>query len=378
MTAPPEPQLLSRLAPLAEVLSRIDALAGPVAPRDVELAAAAGRVLAADVGVEAPVPTAPIALRDGWAVRSEAVADAGAYAPQPLDPAPHRVETGEPLPRGMDAVLAPDAVALRGGRAEALAPVAPGEGMLAAGAHAGPGHVLRHAGERIRAIDVSVLRAAGVPRVKVREPRLRIVTANAQIDAVDDTVALFVGRDIDAAGGIAAVTRAALDGDDALERALAAEHADAVVAIGGTGAGRHDASIRTLARVGRVDIHGIGLVPGESAAIGAAGSRPVLMLPGRLDAALAVWLVLGRRLLRRLTARADADEGTPVRLARKITSTVGLAEVVLVRRGEDGVEPIASGFFTLQAMAAAEGWVLVPPDREGYPPGTTVEMRALP
>jgi len=70
MTAPPEPQLLSRLAPLAEVVSRIDALAGPVAPRDVELAAAAGRVLAADVGVEAPVPAAPIALRDGWAVRS--------------------------------------------------------------------------------------------------------------------------------------------------------------------------------------------------------------------------------------------------------------------------------------------------------------------
>ena len=37
------------------------------------------------------------------------------------------------------------------------------------------------------------------------------------------------------------------------------------------------------------------------------GTRPVLLLPGRLDAALAVWLVLGRRMLARLsggTARA--------------------------------------------------------------------------
>ena len=49
------------------------------------------------------------------------------------------------------------------------------------------------------------------------------------------------------------------------------------------------------------------LTPGETAAFGFAGSRPVLLLPGRLDAALAVWLTLGRRLLARL-AGGDASE----------------------------------------------------------------------
>jgi molybdopterin biosynthesis enzyme len=269
-------------------------------------------------------------------------------------------------------------VAWRGGIAEALAPAVPGEGMLAAGGHAQAGQVLRPAGACIRAVDLSVLRAAGVPRVSVREPRLRVVTANHLIDAVDDTVALTVCRDIAAAGGLCDVTRAALDGDDALERALAAEQADAIVAIGGTGSGRHDASVRTLARIGRLEVHGIGLVPGESAALGAVGTRPVLLLPGRLDAALAVWFVLGRRLMQRLTARSDAQPTTPVRLARKITSTVGLADVVLVRCGADGAEPIASAVFTLQALAAADGFVLVPADREGYPAGATVDMRALP
>jgi molybdopterin biosynthesis enzyme len=51
--------------------------ATPVKPRAVELSAAAGRVLAADVVVEGPLPPTAIALRDGWAVQADQVADVG-------------------------------------------------------------------------------------------------------------------------------------------------------------------------------------------------------------------------------------------------------------------------------------------------------------
>jgi molybdopterin molybdotransferase len=380
MMAPSEPQQLpSRLAPLREVLARIDALARPVAPREVDLMAAAGRVLAADVVVAEPLPVTAVALRDGWAVRSDRVADAGPYAPQPLEPPPAFVDVGAPLPSDADAVLPPDAVTLRGGIAEATATAVPGEGVLAAGADAEPGRPLRRAGAHLRAIDLAVLRAVGVARVAVREPRLRVVTANPHIDAVDDTVAPLIARAIDADGGVAEIVRVAPDGASALARALQeSQQADAVVVIGGTGAGRHDASVRTLARLGQVAMHGVGLVPGETAALGSVGARPVLIVPGRLDAALAAWLVLGRHLLMRLTARSDPEPGTPARLARKLVSTVGLAEVVLVRRCDGGIEPIASGPFPLQALAQADGWVLVTPDSEGFAPGSTVDMHALP
>jgi molybdopterin molybdotransferase len=127
-----------------------------------------------------------------------------------------------------------------------------------------------------------------------------------------------------------------------------------------------------------VHVHGVGLAPGETAALGSLGNRPVLIIPGRLDGALAAWLVLGRHLLMRLAGRNAPDAGTPVRLARKIASTVGIAEVVLVRRCENGVEPIASGYFPLHALAEADGFVLVAPEREGFPPGATVAMHALP
>src|SRR5262249_31554451 len=153
------------------------------------------------------------------------------------------------------------------------------------------GQILRRAGERLRATDAALLRATGVPRVSVRAPRLVIVTANVFIDAVDDTVAPLLARDIACRGGNAEVVRGALDGASTLDRALEQiSDADAVVIVGGSGAGRHDASVRTVARLGTVHIHGVGLMPGETAALGSLGPRPVLILPGRLDAALAAWL----------------------------------------------------------------------------------------
>ena len=42
-----------------------------------------------------------------------------------------------------------------------------------------------------------------------------------------------------------------------------------------------------------------------------------------------------------------------------------------------GAEPIASGYWPLQAIARANGWILVPGDSEGYPAGAEVVVRAL-
>ena len=376
MSLPPEHQRLARLAPLTEIHAHLWTLA-PVAARSIDVVAAAGRVLAADVAVPAPVPVTSVALRDGWAVQSATVADAGPYTPLALVPAPAWVETGAPVPHPADAVLAPDAMTVSGDMAEALAPAGPGADVLGPGEDASSGHVLRHAGERLRNIDIAALRAAGIPRIKVHEPRVRIFSANRLIDAVDDTVAPLLAHAVDAAGGAPTVERATGEGHS-LKDALLGDDADAVIAIGGTGAGRHDGSVRTLAHIGRVDIHGMGVRPGETAAMGSVGPRPVLLLPGRLDAALAIWLVVGQQLLKRLTGLSATEPSAKTVLARKIISTIGLAEVVLVGHCDGGVEPLASGYFPLQSLTRATGWVLVPPESEGFAAGATVDLRPLP
>jgi molybdopterin biosynthesis enzyme len=365
------PQIIARLTPLAEALAAADSIK-PVTPRAIETGAARGRVLAADAKVPAQRPARALALLDGWALTAEAAQDAGAYAPAPLAKMPPRIGVGEAMPDGADAVAPLDAVAVGDGRAEAVAPVAAGDGVLPAGADAAPEKPLRRAGERIRNADVAVLTAAGISRVNVREPKLLIVNARGKRDEIVDAAAAFIARDADANGGLV------VGGENSLEAALRDEKVDAVIAIGGTGSGADDASVQMLARAGRVKFHGIGLTPGETAAFGFIGARPVLLLPGRLDAVLAVWLVIGRRILARLSACEEEETAVSLPLARKVTSTVGLAEFVPVHRHNGAAEPLATKYLPLSVLARANGWFLVPPDSEGYPAGAQVPVRRWP
>ena len=128
--------------------------------------------------------------------------------------------------------------------------------MLATGADAAPGHALRRAGEILRAADVAALQAVGFSRVRVREPRARIVAMPGC-----DAVALAISRRVAALGANVIFVRA-------LERALADEQTDIVITVGGTGTGRDDTSVATLRRMGEVAIHGFGIAPGEGAALG--------------------------------------------------------------------------------------------------------------
>jgi molybdopterin molybdotransferase len=366
-------QTITRLTPLAEVLATVDSDVQPVTPRTIDVIAAAGRALAADA-VAPACPSAALALRDGWALAADDTLGAGGYAPVLLMRSPQRVEAGQPMPAGTDCVAPFDAVKVTGTRAEALVTVNPGNGVLPAGGDSDPGIPLRHAGERLRITDIAALACAGLARVTVREPRIRVVPLRGS--GIIAAIARLVASDIERRGGAAQLDDAGRD----LDVALAAASADATVAIGGTGSGRNDASAQALARAGRLAVHGMALTPGETAAFGFVGARPVLLLPGRLDAALAIWLVVGRRMLERLAAAtANLHEPTEsLTLARKVVSTVGLAEVVPVRRKDDTAEPLATKYLPLSALARSEGWILVPADSEGYAAGAQVRVRPWP
>jgi len=377
ISVPEALQRVTRLAPLTDVLARIDALVAPVPSHEVDVAMAAGRVLAAEVVAQAPWPRHAVALRDGFAVRSELLTDAGPYAPVALVPPPDWVEIGDPIPGSADAVLEGAAVTIGGGFAEAVHSVGPGDGILVAGGDVGAGNVLCRAGERLRGTDIAVLRGAGVGRVRVRVPRLRIVAATPGLSPADEFVAAWVARAVEVLGGVAEIVRTGEE-DGALERAIGDCDHDAVITIGGTGTGRRDHAVRTAARVGRLEFHGVGLSPGTTAALATAGARSVLLLPGRFDAALATFLVLGRRLIAGLSGLSESGRGASIALRRKIVSTVGLSEIVLLRLRPDGVEPIAREAFPLSALSQADGFVLVPAQSEGIAPGTLVDMQALP
>jgi molybdopterin molybdotransferase len=364
-------QRIARLTPLADVLASFDLSIRPVAPREEALAKAVGLALAADIKAASGHPQATLALRDGYAVRADETLDASSYAPAPLTGAPARIDTGEPLPEGADAVATLDMVQTRGAQAEALAVVAPGEGTLAPDADAAAGLKLRLSGAALRRIDVALLADFGIERVMVRQPRVRVVCTSP--GAVAKSAARFLGSAIEHECG------QAISGDMTLEAALNDDSADMVVAIGGTGSGRADASVETLAKQGRVTVHGVAISPGETAAFGTSGDRPVLLLPGRIDAAIAAWLTMGVPLIDRLEGSSEgSDPSTSTKLTRKVASPIGLVEIVPVRLTKHGAEPIASGYWPLAPLANTDGWILVPANSEGLQAGSEVVIRPWP
>lgn len=365
-------QTITRLTPLADVLAVIDRRVKPVTPRTADLAAAAGRTLAADA-VAPSRPSAAMALLDGWALAADATLGAGGYAPVVLMQPPQRVEAGQPMPPDTDSVAPFDAVKMKNGQAEALVTINPGDGVLAAGGDCDSAIPLRRAGERLSATDLAAFAAAGLARITVREPRIRVLPLRGSV--IVTATARLLASDIERRGGAARLDDAGRD----LGSVLAAESADAMVIIGGTGSGRSDMSVHMLAREGEVAVHGIALTPGETAALGFVGTRPVLLLPGRLDAALVIWLMVGRRILERLAAmNKESEPVETLLLSRKVTSTVGLTEIVPVRRVAGNAEPLASKYLPLSSLTRSDGWILVPGDSEGYSEGSPVQVRPWP
>jgi molybdopterin biosynthesis enzyme len=366
-------QTILRLTPLADVLAMVDAEVKPISQRTIDVSTAVGRTLASDAVAPAR-PASALALQDGWALSADETLGAGNYAPAPLVRAPSRIEVGQAMPAGTDSVAPLDAVKVVDGHAEALAVINPGDGVLAAGSDSDSAIPLRRAGERLRIADLAAFAATGIARLTVREPRVRVLPLRGS--SIISAAARLVAADIERRGGAARLDESGRN----LDVAMSAESSDAIVAIGGTGSGRNDTSVQVLAREGRLAVHGLALSPGETAALGFVGPRPVLLLPGRLDAALSVWLVVGRRLLDRLAA-AKSNENDPIEilpLARKVTSTVGLAEVVPVRRNAGQAEPLAIKYLPLSSLARSDGWILVPADSEGYSGGTPVQVRPWP
>ncbi len=371
MAGEPENQRIARLTPLDDVLASIAASVKPVVPRKVDLAAAFNRALAQDVAIATAQPAEPRALRDGYAVRAEDIADAGPYAPVPLA-APKRVDVGEALPPDTDAVVPLDAVTTRGAIVQAVAPAAAGDGVLPNEGDVRAGDVIARKGWRLNNFNLAMLALGGCRDVTVREPRIRLVKARADADPVLDAIVDLLARALDARG--CAVRRSAGD----LPAALADSGSDAVIGIGGTGNGRSDTSVQALAGVANAVTHGIAISPGETAAFAMAGPRPVVLLPGRMDTAIAGFLTIMLPVIDRLSESREPASDTTATLARKVASPIGLAEVVPVRLARGQVEPIASGYWPLGLLADTDGWLLVGADSEGFPAGSQVVIRPWP
>jgi molybdopterin molybdotransferase len=369
----PTQRLPASLTPLDVALAASLEWLEPVAPVALPLADALGCVAAEMPPLQA-LPIHDIAASDGWAMRARDLAGASSYSPLQLMRSPMWVEAGDRMPEATDCVIDADLIDQSGPMVQALAEAIPGQGIRRAGGEIAERSIVIASGQPVRPLDLLIARTAGLERLNVRRPRLRII--NIPASSGHALTAPLIAEHARAAGADVAGTEARGRDAAAIAEAIEPGDCDLLITIGGSGIGRTDATVAALVRLGGVIAHGIALQPGRTAAAGRIEKMPVMALPGAPDQALAAWWTLALPVLDRLSGRlARRAVGLP--LARKIASSVGITEIVLLERHNGGWMPLVVGEMPLETIARADAWLAVPARSEGFAAGTGVDAYML-
>jgi molybdopterin molybdotransferase len=373
----------------------------------VELADAAGRVVAG--GLEAPddLPAFPRSAMDGFAVRAADVAAATEAAPVWLALAgavemgvrPERavgpgqamaIPTGGHLPDGADAVVMIEQTEARDLAVGVRAPVAVGRNIVRPGDDVQRGALVLAAGRRLAAPEIALLAALGQLAVVVhRRPRVAVLSSGNELcdpgevpappGKVRDVNQLALGALVAAAGCEVHAAGIAPDDPAGLERAVAAAlvGADVVLVSGGSSVGGRDHTAEVFAGLGEVLFHGIAVRPGRPTLVARAGEALLVGLPGVPGAAMTIFEVFIRPLLRRLGGE-NAERRWPVaaRLGAAYASVAGREDYLRVRlverAGECWAELLPGN--ALSAVLATDGLVVVPAEVTEVGAGELVDV----
>jgi putative molybdopterin biosynthesis protein len=371
-----------------------------VLPEIVPTHEAAGRVTAAPVFARYSSPTYHSAAMDGYAVPSSATFAAREGRPARLAKGSQAVavNTGHPLPQGMDAVVMIEHVLAEDAEGISLEkPAFPWQHVRRIGEDLVATELVLPQNHRISPYDVGALLSAGIWEVPCWE-RVRLAVIPTGDEVLDFTTRPTPGpgqvvesnsmilcslaaswgcapRRVppvpDDPGALTAAVDAALDSD-----------AHLVVVGAGSSAGSKDYTRATFEKFGPVLVHGITVMPGKPTLIGAARGKLLVGAPGypvsavvcaeEILAPVCAWLSRSARPERR---EVDAV------LTRAVPSKPGMTELVRLSVGRVGdrnvATPLARGAGLISTLTKAQAVAAIPAQSEGAPAGATVRARLL-
>lgn len=382
----------------------LDACAAASCPERLEpvslpLEEAVGRVTAQPVWATRSSPVGDVSAMDGIAVLASDTHGATQTTPLQLVPAAYVVvDTGDPMPEGLDAVVMRENVHYvetdLGRVAEILAAVPPYQHVRSIGEDVSAGELLLPEGHRLRPVDVAAAAAAGATELVVRrQPRVAVIPTGDEIVPVGsppkqgeilDTNSLMLVAQAREVGCEAWSTPIQPDVVDQISAAVrdAAATADLVIVVAGSSAGRDDYTARVVAELGTLAVHGVAVRPGHPVVLGAVDSTPVVGVPGYPVSAALTFDIFAAPLLAALEGAAPGHRPeVSARLARKLPSVVGMDDWVRVRLGSVGGQVVASplprGAGVLTSLVRADGLLLVPTGVEGHHAGAQVSVQLL-
>jgi molybdopterin molybdotransferase len=384
-----------------------------LAPETMPLDEAAGLVLAQDVMAWGNVPPFANSAMDGFAVRSDDIADASEAYPVRLHivediPAGHvatgvvspgtamRIMTGAPLPGGADTVVHVEVTRVEGSDVLILLALKRGWNVREAGEDMQGGAVVVPAGTVLRPAEIGVCAAAGHATVSViRRARVAVLTTgNELVDAasrpgpgqIRDANAHSLRAQVAALGALPVVVARVPDTPDAVRAALehVLQEADVVLTNGGISVGDYDFVKDVLEQMGaQLVFWRVKQKPGKPMAFWTLGEKRIIGLPGNPVSCMVcveqyvrplVRAMMGHVLLHRPLRACALDSGYDK------SGDTGRLHFVRVHVTDDRGELHASvagaqGSGILTSMARANGIALIPEDVNLVERGTPVQVQ---
>ncbi len=383
-----------------QALELLDAALG-ARRTDEELVAvqeALGRITSRAVFAASSNPAYRAAAMDGYAVRSEDLADASEMRPASLvlESDALEVDTGDEMPEGFDAVVMAEDVWPGETQDTIQVPVAVSrwQHVRKVGEDVVEGELVVPSCQRIQPRHLAVLLASGYHRVWVRRPpRVGLIPTGDEVvepgaslepGQVPEFDSKMLAAMVQEWGGEAVRYGVVRDDPGRLRAAVerASTECDLVVLIAGTSAGRDDYAPLVLSEMGELLVHGVNVMPGKPTAIARVKDSVVLGLPGYpVSTAVAADLFLHRAVAGLLGVAPSQRPRLKSVLARKVPSKAGHREVIRVvtaRVGDDNVSvPLARGAGMISSLSKAGGLVTFDEHREGAEEGEEVEVELL-
>ena len=368
----------------------------------VSLQDASGRVLAEDIIAQEDLPRFDKSAVDGYAIKSADSVGASQFKPATFqltdnqeitDKQTKQVWTGNPIPKGANAVVMLENTKKREGKLEVWNQLAPGDNVSKKGEDIKKGEIVAKAGTRLNPYHIGLAAALGYSQLKVAEkPKIAILAIGNELAEVGtqlsgnliyDSNKIMISSICRELG--AETTDYGIAKDDVDEIAAKIQKAlqtqDAVITTGGTSVGGLDLVPDAVNKIGKpgVVVHGVALRPAMPTALAMLEGKPVLVLSGNPVAAIVGFEVFGRPMVCKLLGMSKTEPRPMLKavLARRVASALGRKTYVRVRvtlkSGEFYAEPVsAKGSGAISTMTQSNGFVVVPENREGISEGETV------
>ncbi|MEQ8935824.1 MAG: molybdopterin molybdotransferase MoeA [Amphiplicatus sp.] len=297
----------------------------------IHLEMAGGRVVAGDIVAQISQPPFAASAMDGYAARLQDVravgarlrvigeARAGASGGQTVEPGTAvRIFTGGVLPSAADHVIIQEEVDRDGDFITLTSAQISHQNIRRAGLDFEKGAVLKKAGSRLSAIDLSLLAAANIASASVARRPVVAYFDNGD-ELVDPGAPLASGKIVGSNryalgelikewGGDARYLGRASDDPSSIRTLIErARDADVLVPIGGASVGEHDHARAVFSQAGgKLIFEKIAVRPGKPTWFGALDKTLVLGLPGNPASAIVCAALFLRPLIGKMLAADDS------------------------------------------------------------------------